>query len=350
MNVSTVFVNHINAECLERTVKVIPDGGQTSYIDLLTALDTGHVDPKEVEGIFKVSASDNSFSVVLKSKEAVDKLAAQEYIYFKRGKFSIVKMSEQIVKLRVHWLPLFYNDSLLKYIFSDFGKVLAVERLKTAHERMTVLNGIREVTLKVNEIEKQCIPHIINFGAGQSMLVTLSGRPPLCLRCRTTGHVRRDCPRKTFSGLFTSNRESREAVTVRASAGPGVSGLPGETPVGSGGLEGSGDLERSGDLEGSEDLERSGDPVGVSLPAESGTGGTEAGGAASENRQEFESEDVEMGEKTLKRGRDLEEGGPWFSPNKTAKSRFVSQAPVPVSNSFEPILDILDIMSQDPDI
>lgn len=51
----------------------------------------------------------------------------------------------------------------------------------------------RLVTLKLNAgVKLDDLPHQVSI-AGELALVVVSGRPPLCLRCRGTGHIRRDC-------------------------------------------------------------------------------------------------------------------------------------------------------------
>jgi len=45
--------------------------------------------------------------------------------------------------------------------------------------------------LSIDEVK--CLPHIVSFRCGTRVLVSVRGRPPLCLRCMTMGHMRRDC-------------------------------------------------------------------------------------------------------------------------------------------------------------
>ena len=96
--------------------------------------------------------------------------------------------------------------------------------MKTSHSRLSALNGTREVLLRTDEIHKQRIPHLIKFNSGQSVLIIMAGRQPLCLKCHEVGHVRRDCPtNRSFSGLFTRQVEvtgSQGRSAGVASAGP----------------------------------------------------------------------------------------------------------------------------------
>ena len=41
--------------------------------------------------------------------------------------YQVMKMDEQIVNIRVHWLPLNFKNSLLHEIFSMYGEVMSIE-------------------------------------------------------------------------------------------------------------------------------------------------------------------------------------------------------------------------------
>ena len=58
-----------------------------------------------------------------------------------------MKMSEQVVVCRVHWLPIYYDHTILRQIFSAYGNVLNIDMMNTSHARLVALNGIREVRL-----------------------------------------------------------------------------------------------------------------------------------------------------------------------------------------------------------
>jgi hypothetical protein len=51
--------------------------------------------------------------------------------------------------------------------------------------------------LEVNEIQKQKIPHMMKFQCGGKALLTIQGRPPLCLKCLQVGHYRNSCNGQT---------------------------------------------------------------------------------------------------------------------------------------------------------
>ena len=67
----------------------------------------------------------------------------------------IMKLSEQVVSLRVHWLPLYYDSLLLTEILDPFGEVLDVNMLRSAHADCVTFDGVREVRLRTTEVKKQ---------------------------------------------------------------------------------------------------------------------------------------------------------------------------------------------------
>lgn len=127
-----------------------------------------------------------------------------------KGQFGVVSLSEQTVKLKIHWLPLYFSNRLLKAIFCDYGEVLDVNFCKSSYAHVCALNGLREVVLRMDEIKKQKIPHLVKLCSGQSILVTMEGRPPLCLKCSEIGHTRNDCPYGRMS--YTSTVRPNGAV------------------------------------------------------------------------------------------------------------------------------------------
>ena len=144
------------------------------------------------------------------------------------------------------------------------------------------MNGMREVLLKTDEVQKQKIPHLVKLGSGQSILVTMQGRPPLCLKCHDVGHTCKDCP----SG--PSNRRSFPGVAAHGRL-PGPQAA--EPPVGG-----------------------NSEPVGsenAPPPQNLGAGGSDTGVIVSDDQEPMESTS------NSKRGRDADDD--FIAPNKPAK-------------------------------
>ncbi|MEW8563024.1 MAG: RNA-binding protein [Candidatus Thiodiazotropha sp.] len=312
--------NFVNFDRLQRTVRLTPSTvrSRVSTGEMLNSLIAAGIEPTEVEGIYKVSADDSSYTVALKYIDTVDRLISYGTFRIGEHSYEAMRMNEQVVTLRVHWLPLYYDESILKEILSEYGEVLEIKMLKTAHGQVVVLDGVREVRLKVAELKKHLIPHIVRFNSGQAILLTMQGRPPYCLKCKSTGHVRQRCPKKTTY-----------ATVVNTSAPPDPTPAPAPvTPV----------------------------PRAAELPsAASAGGGTESQfwdaasgkGDAGQEEQEMES----YGDGSLKRPHEQVDeetlDSSFITPNHTAKPRppCPRSTPIKTQNTFNLVMSVDDIMS-----
>lgn len=322
--------NFINENQLKLTLKLLPtEPGPSSYGDVFTVLDREGLKPSDILGLYKVSANDYSYSLFLSNEGILQKLKNKKVIGTGNTRFNVVSMSEQVVTLRVHWLPLFYDNRILKAIFCDYGEVLDIRMCKSSYANLVALNGLREVILKTDEVLKQKIPHLVKFNCGQSLLVTMQGRPPLCLKCHVVGHTRRDCEaNKTFARVTASSALSAGVARVGTSM---VS------------------VARPSDPVAAEPLaEATPEPMGsgdVPLSHEVGAGGSGASVAVSDDQQPVI--DNDMGESAAsKRGRDDDEDD-FITPNKPARmGPPSSESPVPLTRGFTPIMSVTDILSE----
>jgi hypothetical protein len=99
-------------------------------------------------------------------------------------------------KVRVHWAPYRLPMTVITRQLEQRGlKVLsAVHDKATVKELAHVASCLRTIT--VETVKPADIPHILNWsfkGEGGQLLLTMTGRMPLCLKCRMTGHMRRQC-------------------------------------------------------------------------------------------------------------------------------------------------------------
>lgn len=312
--------NYIKEDELKMTVKLVPmDGGNCSYGEVFKVLDKYGVKPKDILGCYKVSSNDSSFSIFMSNEEVVKMLKGKTFLEYEKLKFMVMSMTDQLVNIRVHWLPLFYDNRIIKAMLSGYGEIQDIRMCKSSYANLVALNGVREVLIKTDEIKKQQIPHLINFGCGQSVLLTMQGRPPLCLKCKQVGHTRRDCePRRTFAMVTSEGQRGGRPN------GPAVVDPPVETPS---------------RTVGSED---------ASVPPPSGAEGSAAGADISGDQQgsSEESISVEMSETAdSKRRRDEEDD--FIPPNKPARMRPPPSRTVSLENQWSPIMEACDIMADD---
>ena len=316
--------NYINADRLSRTVRLVPDEGKSfsTYGDVLNSLVKLGVEPDEVKALYKVSAFDTSFSLMLAYSDTVERLISCKTIQTDRNRFTIMKMTEQVVTLRIHWLPIYFDNSILKEILGQYGDVLDVRMLKSAHADVVAFDGVREVRIKVDEFQKQLIPHLVKFQSGQSILVTMYGRPPYCLKCSNIGHTRKNCPGKSFANA---------AVNMDTA-------LPASMPAGP--SQAAADEAR---IEVSAELSSPADP-----PPQPSNGDV---GASDTSRPGTDTQDMEQNTNdSLKRHLDSQDS--FIQPNRPVKQPNLRPAigqTIETANSFDPIMTVEDIMvSGDP--
>ena len=71
--------------------------------------------------------------------------------------------------------------------------MIGVTRETTNCDIFKVETGVRVVQMRISVDEVKCLPHIVTFRCGTKALVSVRGRPPLCLRWMRVSHVRRKC-------------------------------------------------------------------------------------------------------------------------------------------------------------
>ncbi|KAL3877948.1 hypothetical protein ACJMK2_035589 [Sinanodonta woodiana] len=134
-----------------------------------------------------------------------------------------------ITDLRVHWLPLYISDQLIEEVLSPFGKVLDITIDKTLLDKDTMtFNGTRNVKLQTTEFDSRHIPHIVSL-CQCGMLITMKGRPSICLKCRQSGHLRKDCPEKssTYASVTTTRKSPPQpSIATPPVPAPQVSSPP----------------------------------------------------------------------------------------------------------------------------
>ena len=107
--------NFVNAERLGLTLRFVPTRTRTtaSVGELITSIAASGVQPKEIVGVYKVSSLDSSFTVQFKFSDTLEHVAALKKERVGDCEFEIMKLNEQVVNPRIHWLPLFYDSLIL---------------------------------------------------------------------------------------------------------------------------------------------------------------------------------------------------------------------------------------------
>ncbi|KAK2138609.1 hypothetical protein LSH36_2712g00001 [Paralvinella palmiformis] len=135
----------------------------------------------------------------------------------KYGHFLPAGVSEY--RARIHWLPSWIDNGTLwealqnykgvgvKQITSDKSTININPNINLRHSFI----GPRSVIIHTDKIDN--VPHIIKikdpiFGEEREALVTVSHRPPLCLRCKQAGHTRQNVQPHIAQAAATSGTEN----------------------------------------------------------------------------------------------------------------------------------------------
>lgn len=202
------------------TFKVV--GPRLSFRDLYEGLcEILHED--DITDIGKVDS--NTYNVTVSSPEAADLLNMYGNIKVRDRKYQLISISKQVFEFRVHWLPSYIKDSFLEDFFSRFGKVISVFREAVAFgPNSTKRTSVRKIMIETDELKKRSLPYVVTFTGGYTALITVPGRPPLCLKCKTIGHLRKDC---VPQGTTYAARARGGEASGRASGDGGQGGSSG---------------------------------------------------------------------------------------------------------------------------
>lgn len=99
--------------------------------------------------------------------------------------------------VRVHWLPLWKTPSPdVTSCFENFGRITSCFEETRSHTTLKAGygTGVRHIEMAVREVTHNDISYRTSINRRQC-LITIPGRPPLCLKCVVVGHYRSECDR-----------------------------------------------------------------------------------------------------------------------------------------------------------
>ncbi|MDD9361590.1 MAG: hypothetical protein PV344_01520, partial [Anaplasma sp.] len=137
----------------------------------------------------------------------------------------MIDPSNQDTRLKLHWLLHFVHDDEVRAALAPYGKVMEITRDKWRVQGcQDKVSTTRSVTIRLKAgSTADDLPHQLRI-AGDLALVVVPGRAPLCLRCRRTGHIRRECrvPRCAVCRRF--GHDEGQCVKTYASVAEPVGG------------------------------------------------------------------------------------------------------------------------------
>ncbi|XP_077512789.1 uncharacterized protein LOC144123958 [Amblyomma americanum] len=162
------------------------------------------------------------WAVTMTTADAAQKLLLAVDVKVKDRPCLLIDPNNREVRVKLHWLLHGVTDEDVRVALSPYGKVLEVTREKWRALGVTEKGSTtRTVGLKLHaDVKIDDIPHQLKI-AGELTLVVVPGRAPLCLRCKSTGHIRRDCkvPRCSRCRRF-GHVDADCAKTYASVAGP----------------------------------------------------------------------------------------------------------------------------------
>ena len=141
-------------------------------------------------------ARNSEWNLVLQDQPSKDRLLLAGTMMAKGAQFCIQSADNSQFVVRVHWAPPFVPTGVITNFLGQYGTVVSTAFDKCNSKGFQgVATGVRSVVM--TGISKD-VPHTMNVcypktNHNYEFLLTVRGRTPLCLCCRTEGHYQRDC-------------------------------------------------------------------------------------------------------------------------------------------------------------
>ncbi|KAG0430146.1 hypothetical protein HPB47_022962 [Ixodes persulcatus] len=146
-----------------------------------------------------------------------EKLVRMEELKVKGKKCLVIDPNRSEKSFKVHWIPIYVPDVGVKRTFEGYGRVKVVARerwRRPGYENIETTT--RTVTMVLREgTTVDAIPHQVNI-LGNAVLVSIPGRPPMCLRCKRVGHMRKQCRAAWCNVCRTFGHEEGNCVQTYA--------------------------------------------------------------------------------------------------------------------------------------
>ena len=155
-----------------------------------------------ITAVYKCSDYSRDWYITFKSADTVDVFCTSEGRKDTRGGFEFVfdRLDRRTVHIRVHWFPMHYSSDPVKTYLERFGTVRKFDYdTQLLENGVNIQTGVICAEILSTESQYQQIPYTFSI-EGKKVLVTVLGRPSMCLKCNQIGHSRAKCPRKVSEG------------------------------------------------------------------------------------------------------------------------------------------------------
>ncbi|KAH8019593.1 hypothetical protein HPB51_020292 [Rhipicephalus microplus] len=147
----------------------------------------------------------------MKTKQAKKELTDAAVLNVKDWVCLVIDPMRQEIKMKLHWLAFNVTKDAIRCAFYEYGDV---KEVTDDRWRVEDFEGV-ELTTRVigmqlrDGVSVDQLPHQMCIGSSMA-LVVVPGRPPLCLRCQNTGHMRCDCKVPRWSKCHSFGHEQNE--------------------------------------------------------------------------------------------------------------------------------------------
>ena len=191
-----------------RTVRLVCpyEAGYTySREEVMAAIISQGIAPESIEGLGRMEKN-RIWEVLFYTESARDKIASLEVIRTsKNAAIKVFPITGNIAHIKVYWASFFVpNDAIANAIITKTQanggniRILKGETLSIKDSKYNVVskNSVRSFKAEVDA--KDLVPHLLTFKSPErpepiTVLVTVTGRQPMCLKCKELGHHRSNC-------------------------------------------------------------------------------------------------------------------------------------------------------------
>ena len=174
--------------------------------DIIKALNAHGVPDKDIAGAGQMQKY-RIWEVMFTNTAARDKIAQLESLHTPGGAAKVFPTTGNVTYVRMYWVPFpLSNEMIGAKLIAETAKnggqlkILSAEKLYASNVSGSGTYRLETTTrvFKVEVNDNELIPHLMDFYLGSrskqaEILVTVTGRLPMCLKCKQIGHHRASC-------------------------------------------------------------------------------------------------------------------------------------------------------------
>lgn len=211
----------MSKDVMNRTVRMMVGGPQKRSADrgkIIGRL-VHFLGQKEfLTSLWRTDTGDNWYAT-LQTTGMVEKCLEEQFCRDEDIVLAFFPCNRRKITVRIHWLPLWLEDRAIAEFLERFGKIIQIseETQMVIPLRQTYGTGVRRVTMEIRDGTQHDIPYRASI-CNRGCLITIPGRPPLCLKCGELGHFRAQCLRERPGSYADSVRKQPEVTQSSSSS------------------------------------------------------------------------------------------------------------------------------------